>query len=148
MSESPFSPRDQTHFDGLRKQASRGGRALDGGAAFTPVRDNVLIALLDAYEKIRDEREMTAQAIGDLRLLEKDWPRMCDETNFDGEPLIVELLRSVIDDLGGNLIEDTAPVEPVRCSEFSEGHQCIHEDGHAGGHFAKSEHTYLLWGPG
>lgn len=58
--------------------------------------------LLDARSDLDDEKVMSAQAVGDLRLLEKDWPRMCEETNFDGEPLIVELLRSVIDDLGGN----------------------------------------------
>jgi len=34
----------------LRKQASRGGRAIDGGYPFTPVRDNVLLALLDVAE--------------------------------------------------------------------------------------------------
>lgn len=45
-----FAPRDQQHFDGLRNQAPRPGRAIDGGAAFTPVRDNVLLALLDAVE--------------------------------------------------------------------------------------------------
>lgn len=37
-------------FSDLREQASRPGRAIDGGAAFTPVRDNVLLALLDVAE--------------------------------------------------------------------------------------------------
>ncbi len=34
----------------LRKQASRPGRAIDGGPAFTAVRDNVLLALLDVTD--------------------------------------------------------------------------------------------------
>jgi hypothetical protein len=34
----------------LRAQASRPGRAIDGGAAFTPVRDDALLALVEAAE--------------------------------------------------------------------------------------------------
>ena len=38
----------------LKADASRGGRAIDGGAAFTPVRDNVLLALIEVAEAARE----------------------------------------------------------------------------------------------
>lgn len=43
-----------TALAALRRQASRPGLAIDGGAAFTPVRDNVILALLDAVDAAED----------------------------------------------------------------------------------------------
>lgn len=88
------------------RRADNDSRLLDGrhyDPRWQERANHALHRLLQADQDIEDEREMTTQAIRDLRILEKDWPRMVEETNFDGEPLIVELLRSVIDDLGGNL---------------------------------------------
>ena len=46
--ESLFSLTD------LREQASRPGRSIDGGAAFTPVRDDALLALVEAVEAAQE----------------------------------------------------------------------------------------------
>lgn len=46
----------------LREQASRGGRVIDGGAAFTPVRDDALLALIEATEAALSARPMVAGA--------------------------------------------------------------------------------------
>jgi hypothetical protein len=54
-------------------------------------------------EALTDQCEMNEQALKELRQLHKEWPLMTEQTNFDGEPLIVEVLRGVIDDL------DTGP---------------------------------------
>lgn len=56
MPEPVFSLAD------LREQASRPGRAIDGGAAFTPVRDDVLLALVDAASAALDAQAMVAGA--------------------------------------------------------------------------------------
>lgn len=45
-----------------RRQIARGGRAIDGGYPFTPVRDNVLAALLDAAQACLDAEKALADA--------------------------------------------------------------------------------------
>ena len=47
MSDPPIN------LDELRELASRGGRAIDGGAAFTAIRDNHLFALVEAVKALR-----------------------------------------------------------------------------------------------
>lgn len=58
MSESLFPLTE------LREQASRGGRAIDGGAAFTPVRDDVLLALIEVAEAAREVIDKSADEEG------------------------------------------------------------------------------------
>ena len=62
-------------------------------------------------ETLTDQCEMNEQALGELRQLHKEWPLMTEQTNFDGEPLIVEVLRGVIDDL------DTGPSRAALAKE-------------------------------
>lgn len=48
---------------------------------------------------LADEIEMMDQAVRELRSLKDNWLRIIDQNTADGEPLIEEMLRSVIDDI-------------------------------------------------
>lgn len=36
-------------------------------------------------------------------------------------------------------------LKPKRCQATAGGHQCIHDEGHDGEHFAKSQWSYFVW---
>lgn len=50
---------------------------------------------------LEDERAMAEQSIETLRDLHKNWRRIIDEQDADGDPLIENLLYWLIEDLGG-----------------------------------------------
>jgi len=53
-------------------------------------------ALRDA---LTDQCEMNEQSVTWLRQLHKEWPQMIHEETYDGEPVISEALRCIVDDL-------------------------------------------------
>lgn len=75
------------------EQALKGAMAWESAAAKAAER---LVAVEDA---LRDEIEMADQALEELRAWQVNWKTWIDQDNPDGEPLIVEMLRSVIDDI-------------------------------------------------
>ena len=50
-------------------------------------------------EQLVDQCEMNEQSIKALTQLHKEWPHMIHEETYDGEPVISEALRCIVDDL-------------------------------------------------